>query len=578
MLDLSKYQSIGAALKDALDEFADEVCLIESERERENERLTYREFKARALALAKALQEGGFKGGDRASIIMANQSKWLISAFAIFYSGGVLVPLDYKLIPEQPDELWRLLRHSGAKILVTEYWIWRLLSVSAARPAAKNVSTVLITEAPPNADLSGALRWEDQLRKEGCATGEPVFVPRERQDIASIVYSSGTGGTPKGCMATHEAYLEQAKAISQVISFAPGIRYFSILPTNHVVDFMMGFFMPFLAGATVVHLRTLRPEFIREAFARYKINYMMLVPRFLESFQKGLETTFAALPKPKRAILNALIAANRILTFDRPRVWLSRRLLPQVHRAFGGEFRAFGVGSAFIAPATLQFFRDLGIPVANSYGQTEAGAALTVNDPANPRVDTVGRPLPGVELRIMNPDLEDIGEVAVRSKTVMAGYLDEPELTAETIVDGWLMTGDLGRLDSTGHLLLLGRKKNMIVTPEGKNVIPEDIESVFNGLAVQEFCVFAANYIWPQRSMVGEQLVLVIHLEPGQTFTEDLRRDISARNNRLLNFKRIYGVVLWEEDFPRTASLKIIRFTLAEGLAKLDRASAILPL
>jgi long-chain acyl-CoA synthetase len=578
MLDLTKYQSIGAALKDALDRFAEEICLIEADREREKERLTYHEFKERGLALAKALQESGFKAGDRASIIMSNQSKWLISAFAILYSGGVLVPLDYKLYPEECDELWRLLRHSGAKILVTEYAFWRLLGVSALRAAAKNVHTVLITEAPVNAELSGALRWETQLQKEGHGSGEPAFVPRERKDIASIVYSSGTGGTPKGCMATHEAYLEQAQAISQVISFAPGIRYFSILPTNHVVDFMMGFFMPFLAGATVVHLRTLRPEFIREAFARYKITYMMLVPRFLENFQKNLETTFAALPKPKRAILNALIAINRILTFDHPRVWLSRRLLPQVHRVFGRQFRAFGVGSAFIDPASLQFFRDLGIPVANSYGQTEAGAALTVNDPANPREDTVGKPLPGVELRIVNPNSQGIGEVAVRSKTVMAGYLNEPELTAETIVDGWLMTGDLGRLDSTGHLLLLGRKKNMIVTPEGKNVIPEDIESVFKGLAVKEFCVFAANYIWPQRSMTGEQLVLVIHLEPGQTYTEDLRRDISARNNRLLNFKRIYGVVLCEGDFPCTASLKIKRNVLAERLAKLDRASAILPL
>lgn len=578
MLDLAKYSSIGAALKDAVDKFADEVCLIEADRERQKERLTYREFNTRALQLARALQDSGLASGDRASIIMTNQSKWLISAFAIFYSGGVLVPLDYKLIPEQCDELWRLLQHSGAKILVTECPIWRQLTVSAARAAAKNVQTVLVTEAPANADLSGALRWEAQLQEEGRGSGKPAFVARERKDIASIVYSSGTGGTPKGCMATHEAYLEQAHAISQVIAFAPGIRYFSILPTNHVVDFMMGFFMPFLAGATVVHVRTVRPEFIRDAFARYKITYMMLVPRLLENFQKGLETTFAALPKHKRAILNALIAINRLLTRDRPRVWLSRRLLPQVHRAFGGQFRAFGVGSAFVDPETLQFFRDLGIPVANSYGQTEAGAALTVNDPANPRMDTVGKPLPGVELRIVKPDPEGIGEVAVRSKTVMAGYLGEPHLTAETIVDGWLMTGDLGKLDATGHLQLLGRKKNMIVTPEGKNVIPEDIENVFKGLPVKELCVFAANFIWPRLSMVDEKLVLVIRLEDGQVLNEELRREINTRNDRLLNFKRVHGIVLCNDDFPLTASLKIKRNQLAQRLAKLDRDRVILRL
>jgi long-chain acyl-CoA synthetase len=160
----------------------------------------------------------------------------------------------------------------------------------------------------------------------------------------------------------------------------------------------------------------------------------------------------------------------------------------------------------------------------------------------------------------------------------MSGYLNEPELTAETIVDGWLMTGDLGRFDSTGHLQLLGRKKNMIVTEEGKNIYPEDIEAAFESLPVKEFCVFAANYIWPQRTMVGEQLLLVLHLEQGQSLTDDLCRDVSNRNNRLLNYKRVHGLVLLNEDFPRTASLKIKRNILAERLAHQDRAKAILPL
>jgi len=160
----------------------------------------------------------------------------------------------------------------------------------------------------------------------------------------------------------------------------------------------------------------------------------------------------------------------------------------------------------------------------------------------------------------------------------MSGYLEDPALTAETIVDGWLMTGDLGKLDPTGHLQLFGRKKNMIVTAEGKNIYPEDIETAFEGLPVEEFCVFAANYIWPRRSMVDEQLVLALHLEPDQHYSEDLRREITARNNRLLNYKRIHGVVILDEDFPRTASLKIKRNALAERLALLDRATAILPL
>ncbi|MGB6961992.1 MAG: AMP-binding protein [Candidatus Acidiferrum sp.] len=570
MLDLSKYQSIGAALKDALDEFSSEVCLIEADREREKERLTYREFKDRAHPLAKALQDAGFAGGERASIIMTNQSKWLISAYAIFHAGGVLVPLDYKLTP---DEQWQLLKHSGAKVLITEYPIWRQLSVAARRSEAANVRTILVTEAPQNADLAGAQRWE-----EFRASGEPTFVPRKRQDVACIVYSSGTGGRPKGCMMTHENYLEQCVALTSLYPFSPGVRYLSILPTNHAIDFMVGFFGPFICGAAVVHLRTLRPEYVREAFSKYKITYVSLVPLVLKNLQKGLQARFDELPAGRRKIFNALVAINKAFTKSRPRLGLSRRLLKQVHDPFGGELRTIIVGGAFTEPQTLEFFYNLGIPVANGYGLTEAGTAITVNDLKPFRADTVGKPLPGMEVRILDPNVEGIGEVAVRSKTIMSGYLNEPEITAEAIVDGWLRTGDLGRFDGTGHLQLFGRKKNMIVTEEGKNIYPEDIEAVFESLPVKEFCVFAANYIWPQRSMVGEQLLLALHLEPGQTYTEELHREISARNNKLLNYKRIHGVVLFGEDFPRTASLKIKRNALAEQLAKLDRATAFLPL
>jgi long-chain acyl-CoA synthetase len=570
MLDLSKYQSIGEALRDALDQFANEVCLIEADREREKERLTYRDFKERAHPLAKALQDAGFSAGFRASIIMTNQSKWLISAYAIFFSGGVLVPLDFKLTPE---EQWQLLKHSGATVLVTEYPIWRQLSASPGRAAATNVQTVLVAEAPANADLAGANRWE-----EFRGTGDPVFIPRRRCETACIVYSSGTGGRPKGCMMTHENYLEQCVALTSIYPFWPGVRYLSILPTNHAIDFMVGFFGPFTCGAAVVQLRTLRPEYVREAFAKYEITYVSLVPLVLKNLQKGLRARFDSLPPGKRKVFNALVAVNKALTKGRPRLTISRLLLKQVHDAFGGELRAIIVGGAFTEPQTLQFFYDLGIPVANGYGLTEAGTAITVNDLKPFRADTVGKPLPGMEVRIVNPAADGVGEVAVRSKTVMAGYLNEPELTAETIVDGWLMTGDLGRFDGAGHLQLTGRKKNMIVTEEGKNIYPEDIETAFESLPVKEFCVFAANYIWPRRSMVAEKLVLALHLEPGQEYSEELRRDINARNHRLLNYKRIHGVVLLDEDFPRTASLKIKRNVLAERLAKLDSAAAILPL
>ncbi|HKS77105.1 MAG TPA: AMP-binding protein [Terriglobales bacterium] len=569
MLNLDQYTCLGAALRDALDRWPNETCLIESDRDKEKTRLTYSDFKEIAFPLARALEDADLMAGDRAAIIMTNQSKWLISAYAIFHVGGVVVPLDYKLTAA---EHLQLLAHSKAKFLIVEYHLWRAIMQA---PEFKNhkLKTVLVTEAPMGAQLSGAFRWEEFRRK-----GEPTFVNRQREDVACIVYSSGTGGRPKGCVLTHENYLEQCKSLTAWYPFWPGVRYLSILPTNHAIDFMVGFIGPFVCGACVVHLRTLRPEFVRDAFVRYKITYVSLVPMVLKNLERGLRAKFDALPGGKRFALNQLIGINKAFTRLHAHVGLSRMLLPQVHRAFGGELRAIIVGGAFMEPSTLQFFYDLGVPVANGYGLTEACTALTVNDLKPFRSDTVGKPLPGVELRILNPDGDGIGEVAAKSKTVMSHYLDDPELTAETIVDGWLVTGDLGRLNGNGHLQLFGRKKNMIVTEGGKNIYPEDIEAVFDSLPVKEFCVFAANYVWKQKGLGKEMLVLVLRLEPSQHFSDGLKQEIETRNRKLPDFKRVGGYLLWNKDFPRTASMKIKRTDLAEEIAKGAERAAVVSL
>jgi len=393
MLDLSQYNSLAAALRDALERWPYETCLIEADRDRENCRLTYRQFKEAALPLARFLQDTGFSSGSRAAIIMTNQSKWLISAYAVFYAGGVLVPLDYKL--SEVEQL-QLLAHSKAEVLIVEYYLWRAITQAEAFKDLA-VKKVLVTEAPARADLTGATRWE-----EAQGNGDPKFIERGRKETACIVYSSGTGGRPKGCVLTQENYLEQCVALTSLYPFWPGVRYLSILPTNHAIDFMVGFIGPFTCGAAVVHLRTLRPEFVREAFPRYKITYMSLVPMVLKNLEKGLRARFAELPAHKRFIFHRLVGVNRMFTRKQPNLNLSRKLLKQVHEAFGGELRALFVGGAFMDPSTLQFFYDLGIQVGNGYGLTEAGTAVTLNDFKPFRADTVGKPLPGMEVKFIN--------------------------------------------------------------------------------------------------------------------------------------------------------------------------------
>ncbi len=556
--DLSSFASLGEALRSALEQWPDRLALIEADRDRENCRLTYKDFKQAALPLTQALQAGGLAAGDRAAIIMSNQSKWLIAAYSVFYSGGVLVPVDFKLTA---GEQLPLLAHAGASALIIEYPLWRALLQSPGFGSFA-VPQVLVTEAPQSADLRGARRWED------CNDpSEPRFIPRRRDELACIVYSSGTGGRPKGCMLTHDNYLEQCQSLMTWYPFWPGVRYLSILPTNHAIDFMVGFIGPFVCGAAVVHLRTLRPEYLKDAFPRFRITYASVVPMVLKAMESGMKARFRELAPFRRWMLERLMSLNRLLTRRKPRPELSRRLFPQVHQALGGELRALITGGAFAEASTLQFFYDLGIPVANGYGLTEAGTAVTVNDLRPFRADTVGKPLPGVELKIVDFNSDGIGQVAVRSRMVMKGYLHDPEQTAEVLADGWLLTGDLGRLDAHGHLQLFGRLKNMIVTEGGKNIYPEDIESAFAGLRVKEFCVFAVNYVWKRHTMVGEQLMIVLRLDPGAQFSPALFEDIQLRNRGLADFKRLSGYVVWEDDFPRTASMKIKRNALAEQMS-----------
>ena len=320
MLDLQKYSCLGAALRDALERFSGETCLIEADREREKTRLTYSDFKE--ISTAFGAGAGGCGLRCRGSRSDPHDESVEVADFGVrdFLRGGVLVPLDYKLTAA---EQLQLLAHSKAKVLVVEYYLWRAIMQS---PEFQNIKTklVLVTEAPLGADLAGGFRWEEFRRK-----GAPDFVMRQREDVACIVYSSGTGGRPKGCVLTHENYLEQCRALTAWYPFWPGVRYLSILPTNHAIDFMVGFIGPFVCGACVVHLRTLRPEFVRDAFVRYRITYVALVPMIVKNLERGLRAKFDELPAWKRAILNRMIALNKMLTRGKARVRVSRALLPR---------------------------------------------------------------------------------------------------------------------------------------------------------------------------------------------------------------------------------------------------------
>ncbi len=564
MLELSRISCLGEALRDGLLTYKSNPALFELDRHRETAELNYRELRREAERVAGGLQAEGFAPGDRCAILMANQSKWVIADLATLWAGGVLVPLDYKLTPE---EQLALVAHARPKVLVTEHHIYSDL-LEAGGAALEGVR-VIVTEAPETMNLAGAERFE-------AVGGDFRFELRGRDDLAAIVYSSGTGGRPKGCMLTHDNYLSQAMVLGRMFPMEEGDRYFSILPTNHAIDFMCGTVIPFLFGAAVVHQRTLRAEFLAPTMKRYGVTHTALVPRILRNIEEKIREQLDQLPEWKRVAVDSLMGLNDLATQKAPNAKLSRALLGPIHDRFGGRLRTIFAGGAYVDPALAEFFYKLGFPVAIGYGLTEACTVLTVNELQPFRATTVGTAVDGVELSLRDVNDEGVGEVYARGSTIMKGYLDEPELTAETLVDGWLRTGDLGTIDAGGHLRLFGRARNMIVTAGGKNVYPEDLESAFSAVDCEELCIFAADYIWPRRELAGEQLTLVVRPREGQSEAA-LREALAEANRKLVDYKRVASYVMWSEEFPRTASMKIKRGELAEQVrAEVGEAQLLL--
>lgn len=558
-IDPRTYASLGELLHDALVMHKSRTALVELSRKREASRWSFLDVRHAVQRLSGWLQAHGVGAGDRVAIVMSNQPFWLVAATAVFERGGIVVPLDYKLTGQEHDGL---MAHARVSLVIAEYAFFRGFS---SPPRS------LVSEVPPKVRLT-----EPHGRLEDALSFEPLVaapVRRRPEDIATIVYSSGTGGDPKGCMLSHGAYLAQLGALLDLYPMSDSDGYFSILPTNHAIDFTCGFLGPWVCGARVVHQRALRPEFLVWSMKRERVTHMAIVPLILEAFERRLREELDALPLWKQRAVEGLATLNASLTEARPNTALSRRLLGGIHEAFGGRLKFLFCGGAFVERERAEFFYRLGLPVVIGYGLTEACTVVAVHDLAPFRADSVGRILPGTEVRIELPGPDGIGEVYVRGPTLMSGYLDDPDQTEAAFDQGWLRTGDLGHIDASGHLHLVGRRKNMIVTAGGKNVYPEDIESGFAGVPCEELAVFAANYLWPQRTMVGEQLVAVVRPSDAP-----FQSELAQANRRLPEHKRVDAVLIWDEEFPRTASMKVKRPLLADAIRERAARDDLQPL
>lgn len=444
--------------------------------------MSWSQVAADIARLAAGLRALGIERGDRVMLVSENRPEWLIADFAIMAAGAITVPA---YTTNTTRDHLHILENSGARAaIVSTAKLARVLLPAAHQ--ADSLATVITIEKPRISQSinAGIHLWEDLLASHGDDLA-PVRAMAEglgRADIACLIYTSGTGGAPKGVMISHGAILSNCAGGMDVLAGLglEGNRFLSFLPLSHAYEHTAGQALPVAIGAEIFYAEGI--DRLAQNMAETRPTIMVVVPRLFEMLRnrvlRQVEKEGGIRRKLFERALDLGIRRSRDPASLGPVDRIADRLLEalvrkKVRRRFGGRVKALVSGGAPLNPDVGAFFVGLGLPLLQGYGQTESGPIVSVNRPAQAKVHTVGPPLRGVEVRI-----NDDGEILVRGELVMTGYWGDARTTAETIRKGWLHTGDIGQIDADGHLEITDRKKDIIVSDKGENVSPQRIEGM----------------------------------------------------------------------------------------------------
>lgn len=524
------------------------------------ERLTYGELHRLSGAVAGFLHGAGVRRGDRVLLASENRPEWAAAYFGILRAGAAAVPVDPQLSAAELANLWRT---AGAAVA--------LLSDDAAarHPELPALAAAAVERARP------------VLLAEALRGGPPPPAPRPSpDDLASLLFTSGTTGTPKGVMLSHRNFASLVGKLSGVFSLGPGDGLLSVLPLHHTFEFTAGLLVPLSRGAEIEYLDELTADRISDALGSGRVTAMIGVPALWSLLHRRITQELAARPGVVEGAFRALMKGNAALRDSAGAVNLGKLLFWPVHRKLGGRLRLLVSGGSALDPEVQQAFRELGFDLYEGYGLTEAAPVLAVSNPEEPApAGSVGPALPGIELRIANPDANGVGEVLARGPNVMLGYWRggdapgvDPELTGEALEDGWLRTGDLGKLDAAGNLTLVGRQKDVIIDATGKNVYPDEVEDAYREPdLVKELCVVGL----PDGK--GEKVGMLVVPDFGDRDRAEVRARLEAHvravSARLPFVKRVKVWHVFEGDLPKTATRKVKRPFVREELLRLEAAA-----
>ncbi|MGZ4827763.1 MAG: AMP-binding protein, partial [Terriglobales bacterium] len=418
----------------------------------------------------------------------------------------------------------------------------------------------------------------DSIFAAGPAGFQPI-VPAE-DDLAALLYTSGTTADPKGVMLTHANLIGEANAVFGVVKIGPQDALLGILPMFHVLAQMANLFLPLFNGARVVYLETLNTTELLRALQERNITAFCVVPQFFYLIHEKIFKALNERGKFTMSLVRTLMAFNRGLR--RIRINAGKLFFGKIHGTFGTRMRYLVTGGSRFDPAVARDFYSFGIDVLNAYGMTETSGGAFLNRPGKIIFGSVGPPLPGVEARIVDPKpMEEgalpAGEIAIRGAIVMKGYWNRPEPTAEVLRDGWLYTGDLGYFDSGGNLFITGRSKEVIVLANGKNIYPEEVESHYlQAQYIKEICVMALEARPGDPKSERLHAVVVPNFERLRerkivNTKEAIRFDIEALSHKIASTKRLGSYDVWQEDLPRTTTRKLKRFQIEKRVRELQQ-------
>ncbi|MGQ9635241.1 MAG: AMP-binding protein [Bryobacteraceae bacterium] len=509
----------------------------------QRETFTYQQVQQRAAAIGSRLAAEGLRPGDHAGILIETHPLWGLAFLGAQSAGAVIVPLD----PLHDSEtLASLIAHSECR--------WTLVS-EPLMPKLKQAEALL------GCRLTRLVLSRTEERREDAPL---PLVSRSPDDELMILYTSGTTGAPKGAILTGRNVYQNVAAGIAMVGPTSEEHFLNVLPLNHVLALVINFIIPLYLGARVTFLATLEAQAVLQAFRQEGISLFICVPQFYYLMHRRILQQVQRQPALKRFLFRRLLSLSRFcnlrLGFNPGRLFF-----PAIHRPFGPRMRLFGVGGARFDPQVAESLRDMGFSIVQAFGMTETAALATLALPKGRAVGTVGVPLPHVQIRIHQPDETGCGELLIRGENVMRGYYRNPEATAQALRDGWLHTGDLGRIDRYGFLRITGRSKDVIALSSGKNVHPEEVERFYQaGCAnIKEICVVGV----PDNG--GERLHAVVVpdfdvlKQKGIVNAYDaIRWEMESLSQKLPGYQRVLSLEIRQEPLPRTTTRKLKRFEI----------------